>query len=127
MKVRIRGNSIRLRLDRLEIAALELGAAVEERTEFGLGTESALRCTVEAREQDAPLSAAFAANRISIFIRQEDAARLVNTDMVGVETAQEIGGGRALRLLLEKDFACLQDRPGEDDTHSFENPSACSP
>ncbi|BDI28081.1 hypothetical protein CCAX7_001320 [Capsulimonas corticalis] len=127
MKLRIRGNSVRLRLDRREIAALGLGDTVEERTEFGPSPEHTLRCTVVAREQDTPLAAAFTQNQIAIFIRQEDAATLVNTETVGVEAAQEIGDGRSLRLLLEKDFACLQDRVGEDDTHSFDNPSACSP
>ncbi|MCW3059256.1 MAG: hypothetical protein JWQ02_1077 [Capsulimonas sp.] len=126
MKVRIRGNSVRIRLDRLEIAALELGDVVEERTEFGPGPHNTLRCTITARKQAAPLAAEIAANHISMFIRQEDAANLVNTETVGVEGAQEIGDGRSLRLLLEKDFACLQDRPGEDDTNSFENPTACA-
>jgi hypothetical protein len=42
MKIRMRGNSVRLRLTRGEVARLAAVGRVEEATEFGLGPEARL-------------------------------------------------------------------------------------
>lgn len=119
MKLRIRGNSLRLRLDQLELARLAAAGAVTDAVRFGPSV--ALAYSLLARAQAVPLSAEFDGDGIRIFIRTDEAARLAETETVGVRGEQDTGGD-VLRLLVEKDFSCLQVRPQEDDTHAFPNP-----
>ena len=35
---------------------------------------------------------------------------------------QDVGGDEPLRILVEKDFACLVEREGEDDSDAFPHP-----
>ena len=121
MKIRIRDNSLRVRMDRREIEQLAGQGRVEAQCEFGL---AALRYTVAGREQLVPLAAEFSDAEIRIYVNTFDAADLAGTERVGLETQQPIGDGRSLRLVLEKDFQCLADRPEEDDTHAYDNPLA---
>ncbi len=122
MKLRIRGNSIRLRLDRTEIARLGSEGRVEDRLSFGPGPE--LVYALEHRTQDAALAAAFDGVRVTVFISPDAAERLLKTEDVGIECDQPIDGDNNLRLLVEKDFACLTHRTGEDDSNAFDNPMA---
>jgi hypothetical protein len=45
-----------------------------------------------------------------------------STEKAGFETQQEIGNGKSLRILVEKDFACLERRDGEDESDAFPHP-----
>ena len=42
---------------------------------------------------------------------------------VGLEAQQSLGPDRTLALLVEKDFKCLQPRPGEESYDGFPNPN----
>ena len=109
-------------MDRREIDQLGGQGRVEGQCEFG--PSAALRYVVTSREQLVPLAAEFKDGEIHIYVNAFDAANLAGTDRVGLETQQPIDEGRSLRLMLEKDFQCLTDRPGEDDSHAFDNPLA---
>lgn len=122
MKLRIRDNSLRVRLDRREIDALAETGRVDASCRFGTGIS--LRYCVTARDQAEDLAAEFSDGEIRISIRPSAVSLLALTETVGVEGRQSIGEGEELRLLLEKDFQCLTDRPGEDDSHAFANPLA---
>jgi hypothetical protein len=124
MKLRIRGNSIRIRLDRLEIEQLAQHGLVEDKIEFGATDDEALHYSIEWREQNSPLSAEFAPNAIRIFSPRDIADTLTSTNDISLESEQIVAEGRILRLLVEKDFACLTTRSNEDDTHAFENPAS---
>ena len=118
MKLRIRGNSIRLRIDRGEVDRLAEGR-IEDSISFG--GEARLAYTLEVRPQQAPLAATFDGGQIRVFLSSVEAERLRGTEDVSVENEQPIDGG-VLRLLVEKDFACLTPRFGEDDSHAYINP-----
>ena len=45
-----------------------------------------------------------------------------NSDEVSLLAHQENNSMNALRLLIEKDFACLITREGEDDSDAYPNP-----
>ncbi len=47
-----------------------------------------------------------------------------NDEAVGLEGSQDAGSGRTLRVLVEKDFSCLKERPNEDDSDAFPNPKS---
>jgi hypothetical protein len=119
MKLRIRGDSIRLRLTQAEVGALAEGRRVEEVTGFAPGQELAYAIVVGGATVGATLSG----SRIEIAVPTNVAKDWTSSDSVGIEATQEIGGGRALRILIEKDFACLTKRPHEDDSDAFPNPN----
>jgi len=43
-------------------------------------------------------------------------------EVVGYEHNMDIGNGKQLYLLLEKDFKCIDAPPSEDQSDNFENP-----
>lgn len=123
MKLRMRGNSIRLRLSQDEVAQLNKIGQVEETVEFGLAAP-ALSYRLETTVDSNVIKAAFRENCLSVLLPEKDAEHWVNSQQVGIESIQPLGDNRSLRILVEKDFACLATRPQEDDTDAFPNPMA---
>jgi hypothetical protein len=114
MKIRIKGNSLRYRLTKSDVAAIIKDGRLEERTEFGHQTlVYALQTTT-----DYDLSATYNDDRITLFVPHSMMERLANTDEVGFESGQ----GK-LFLLVEKDFTCL-DNIDEDQRDNYPNPLA---
>ena len=120
MKLRIRGDSLRLRLTRTEVRTLRDEGRVVEATRFGprVALEYALVCEAV----DAPV-ARFLDRRIEVALPRERARAWAESDEVGIEAEQALPEG-ALRLLIEKDFQCLAPREGEDDSDAFPHPGA---
>jgi hypothetical protein len=121
MKMRVRGNSIRLRLMRSEVEQFCETGLVEEIIEFGNGQK--LVYALKSGANSEIVSAEFGSNGITVFVPQKDAKQWVNSNQVGIEAGQNIGNGKFLRLLIEKDFACLEPRKGEEDSDAFPHPS----
>ena len=76
---------------------------------------------------DAPAgrpTAAYAPDRLTIRIARADAADWAASDRVVFSHEQPVEGG-VVRVLLEKDFACLDRPAGEesDDAFAFPNPN----
>jgi hypothetical protein len=119
MKLRIRGNSIRLRLTQSEITQLAAEGFVREKTRFpGSAFGYELRTDPHARE----VSAVFENGKISVTVPLEQALTWVGTDQVGIEASQPAASDGDLRILIEKDFACTSRRTGEDESDAFPNP-----
>ena len=125
MKLRLRQNSLRLRLQQSEVRALvERGAVIDE-TCFGAAT---LRCSIERDATLTTLRADLEPNLVRIRVPEAQALRWAGSDQVGMLAEQPTPAG-PLVLLIEKDFQCLQPRDPalrEDDTDAFPNPNpAC--
>lgn len=89
---------------------------VEETVDFGDGGS---KFTYALEASDVPnVSAEFSGGTIRVFVPQEQARNWVGSEQVGVESVE----GSRLRVLVEKDFACLQERPGETNEDAFPNP-----
>jgi len=121
MKLRIRGNSIRVRLARNEVASLGRGEKVEQTTEFS--ADSRLVSSVESAAVLEP-SATFDAGRISLILPADAVAAWADTELVSIEGVQLITGGRELAILVEKDFECLHSVE-EGNSDAFPNPRGC--
>ncbi|HEV2247037.1 MAG TPA: hypothetical protein VGW37_10345 [Terriglobia bacterium] len=65
----------------------------------------------------------YAHGEIRILIPEGDVLEWVSTEQVGIERVQEIGGNAQLKILVEKDFKCLNARAGEDEGDRFPNPA----
>jgi|ERR1700683_4706385 hypothetical protein len=122
MKLRIKGNSLRLRISRSEVTRLLEGDCLEETIQFA--PEACARFTY-ALQQDRLVgrpTVRYTENRVAVFIPADQANAWGITDQVGI--AEDIGLGNlgSLALLIEKDFACL-DRSDEDNLDTFPNPN----
>ena len=125
MKLRIRGNSIRLRLTKTEIVQFADTGRVEEMVEFGY-LQTALSYQLCTTSDAETMRAKFEDNCLYILVPKPDAENWIKSEKVGIEARQPLGDNKYLRILLEKDFACLTDRTDEDETDAFPNPLANS-
>lgn len=113
MKIRIKDNSVRIRLTQSEVNALYQDGNMSSRTEF---LEQAFIYAVE--RADVPeLSVEFVENKITLKIPSNLLEQLYSTDVVGFE-----GVWGKVKLLLEKDFVCL-DNTLEDQSDNYPNPN----
>ena len=125
MKLRIRDNSIRLRLTRSEVDTCGRGLAVVASTAFG--PDATLQYSLIPADVD-ELSARVDDQGIAILLPHALASAWAVTGQVSITGEQRVHGG-VLHLLIEKDFACLSPREGDDDNDTFAHPqqgqSAC--
>ncbi|MBC7545244.1 MAG: hypothetical protein H7338_21165 [Candidatus Sericytochromatia bacterium] len=123
MKLRIKGNSIRLRLTRGEVDRFRETGQVADAIAFGPGPEQ--RMTYVLATAEVPhVQAGFAGRTISVWVPPELGRAWATSEQVGFEGEQSVGNGDTLRLLIEKDFHCLAPRDGEDDSDAYANPLA---
>jgi hypothetical protein len=126
MKLRLKGNSIRVRLDRRDIERLIDKGRVADAVRFGPGLAFSYAVEAGLAPRGRP-TAHFAVGCLTIRIDPDDADEWLAGDRVGFDHQQPVDGG-VIRVLLEKDFACI-DRPAgdeADDAYAFPNPSAVS-
>jgi hypothetical protein len=123
MKLRIRGNSLRLRLSRGEVNELAERGRVDDGIAFGGGPDARLGYSAVCVDDVSVLSARLGAGSIIVTLPGALARAWAASEDVGLEGEQSLGDGQVLRLLVEKDFACLTARTGEDDGDAFPNPN----
>ncbi len=120
MKVRIKGNSIRLRVSQSEVTYFGQHGKLEEATRF---TNRSFVYRLITSDTYNALSAEFADNVITVFMPSSFVQEFVHTQRVGYDGEMETGGGSKLYILVEKDFKCL-DNTNEDQSDNFPNPLA---
>ncbi len=121
MKLRIKGNSIRLRLTQRETGQVGAGQTVREEVCFATGPFSYALLTDPSLQVP---DAGFREGELQVRLPADLAARWAFSDQVGIETQIAGRDGHALHLLIEKDFQCLHKRPDEDESDHFKNPAA---
>ncbi len=119
MKIRIRENSVRLRLTKTEVDEFAEKGYIEEHTNFGT---SVLTYALMATEKDV-MSADMVNNTITMYIPEAKAKDWATSQKVGYDANMSLADGNELYLLLEKDFKCL-DNTDEDQSDNYENPLA---
>ena len=124
MKLRLKGNSVRVRMDRRDIERLIDEGRVDDAVQFGPGLAFSYAVEMGAAPRERP-RASYTAGRLLIRIDPEDAEDWLAGDRVGFDHLQSVDGG-VVRILLEKDFACIDRPAGEeaDEAYAFPNPSA---
>ena len=119
MKLRINGNSVRIRLSKSEVEQFGKEGYIEQRTGFGNAQLTyALKSTTHC-----DMTADFTDNRITMYLPDTKAKEWVDTQKVGFDANMDLGDGNELYLLLEKDFKCL-DNSIEDQGDNYDNPLA---
>jgi len=122
VKLRIRDNSVRLRLTRGEVDSLRLQGVVAATTGFPGGREFQYR--VESSPAIVNPAAFFSENTISIRLPETAVLAWATSEQVSLPGEQVLDDGAKLNILVEKDFACLAPREGEDEADMFPHPDA---
>lgn len=115
MKLRLTHNSIRIRIQRSELALLQSSGQIKETVAFpSTGPFQYEIAVYEGRE----IHASFKETAILIELPKEIAQPWMDTTQVGIETDLQLKDNERLSILIEKDFPCL-DRPNEDKSETF--------
>lgn len=122
MKIRIRGNTLRVRLSQSEVDTFREQGHVEERIRFGPGER--LVYAMEASPTVGHLAAHYEEGRITIQVPTGWVPAWLDTDQVSLEGEQLIEGDEVLSILVEKDFQCLHRPPTKEDADTFPHPLA---
>lgn len=122
MKLRIKGNSIRMRLNREEVHRLGVDGQVTETVVFGAAPGERLTYALRASDDVGDLTATYRDGSVSVLMPRGWVGEWVATDRVGFETVRTAGGAAALRILVEKDFACLHAE--DEDPMAYPHPAS---
>jgi hypothetical protein len=120
MKLRIQGNSLRLRLTQPEVDAFRADGRIEERIRFAPGVR--LVYAIEASPSAQHLSVHYDRNEITVTVPEATMHAWADTDQVGMEGDHTIEGDKMLSLLIEKDFQCLHHGEDAKDPNAFPHP-----
>src|SRR6266550_2291497 len=119
MKLRIKGNSIRLRLGQSEVTRLAIDGRVEEFTAFGPSIKQRFGYALCASPGEHDVSAGFEDRHMIIRAPANVIHQWVTTDQVSIHAIQRSGGDGELRILIEKDFECIEAASGESQEDAF--------
>ncbi|HEX7718824.1 MAG TPA: hypothetical protein VF389_03370 [Woeseiaceae bacterium] len=124
MKLRIQDNSVRLRLTRTEVDQLSDEGEVSASALFPGG--SSLQYAVTSSPQAHTVEARFDPAGIVVVIPQAEVQAWARSEQVSITGSTKVSdkssSNAALTILVEKDFACLKPREGEDESDMFPHP-----
>jgi hypothetical protein len=122
MKLRIKGNSLRLRVSPSEMERLLSAGRIEESIHFAPDPDARLTYALEKAESKNEITVRYRPQEVSVVLSGESVRKWADTEQVGIYGAVDAGCGQ-LEIAIEKDFACLdQSHPGNEDT--FANPNS---
>ena len=117
MKLRIQGDSLRLRLTRTEVARLHDCGRVESAIRFS--PDRVLSYSVASSPEAAAVSMDYEGDSICVLLPRAMAATWMESSLVTLEGYSNSGG----QVLVEKDFQCLHGPAGRD-PEAYRNPDA---
>jgi len=123
MKLRIKGNSLRLRVSRSEVASLLKRDRLEETIHFAPQPNAKLTYALEQTSSISAPTIRYTQNNVTVLIPADQANTWCVSDQVGIVESLSVGSFGSLDVLIEKDFACL-DQSDEDNEDTFANPNA---
>lgn len=115
MKIRINGDSIRMRLSPEEVDRLVSKGSIIDHCNF---PNVKLTYGILSSNSNS-MNAEFDGNEIKVIIPKSELLNWNTDERVGFEHTTEGG----LFLLIEKDFKCLKPRKHEPEAHLYENPN----
>lgn len=117
MKLRISGNSIRLRLSMSDVQMLVQSGIILDKSHIGNGI---LKYQITQNIHENELSATFENDTINVHLPKDWLTNWDNDERIGFEGRDANG----LYILIEKDFQCMKPRINEDESDLFLNPNA---
>jgi hypothetical protein len=123
MKLRIKGNSLRLRVSRSELTQLQAGGRIEETIRFAETPDAKLTYALESAAQSSTLRVRYGFHDVTVILSEDQVRIWERENEVGVYSSLNIGSAGSLDVMVEKDFACL-DGSDEENGDTFANPHA---
>lgn len=121
MKLRLRENSIRLRLLQGEVKTLNESGSISEKITFGASQILVYRLKISDEAQ--AISASFERDEITVEIPRATANDWINTAQIGLQIEQFIDDKKSLSILIEKDFVCIERPADADNADAFPHPN----
>lgn len=118
MKIRIKGNSVRLRLTKTEVDTFSKTGSCTETIQFG---DSTLTYQLRSKTGIKELEADFTNDTITVYISAEAQQTWADSNRVGYHNKADWSDDGQLSILVEKDFTCL-DETVEDQSDNYPNP-----
>lgn len=113
MKLRITGNSIRLRVSPSEVERLLKNSRIEETIHFGIEEDAKLTYALEHAGHVLDMTLRRRPQEVAIVVSTKDARDWAGGEQEGLYGETGVGDTR-LELAVEKDFACLDKTEGEN-------------
>jgi HSP20 family molecular chaperone IbpA len=123
MKLRMFGNSLRLRLSRGEVSRLAAGEAVEERTEL---LPASLTYRIELGAASV-IEANFDGGVLRVIVPEVLGRQWASQDTVSIIGDVAGAEGARIKVLIEKDFRCLHGEETEGQEDTYPNPNVEDP
>lgn len=124
MKLRIQGNSLRIRVGRSELAQFLHQGRIEDAVQFTPAPEARLAYALEVSPADTTQTQVrYSLQEVAVILAPRQVVQWSLETEVGVYSQVPIGAGNLLEVIVEKDFACL-DRSDEGNKDAFANPLA---
>jgi len=122
MKLRIKGNSLRLRVSPSEMERLLSAVRIEEVIHFTPDPDARLTYALELAESEKEITVRYRPQEVTLVLSAESVRKWADTEQVGIYGAVDAGCGQ-LAIAIEKDFACL-DRAQAGNEDTFANPNS---
>lgn len=120
MKLRIKGNSLRLRITPSEMSRLLDSGRIQDAIHFAPGVQ--LTYALEHGPEHAQISVRFDSMQLTVQVPSHKVQSWASGSEVGMYAEVPAGPDRALEIAIEKDFACL-DKSEEQNWDTFPNPN----
>jgi len=123
MKLRLYRNSIRFRLSQSEVIELNEQGLLSESISFGINQEDQISYFLEQTPEE-NIHSSFQNNQLKVYIPQALIHGWANNpEEVGIYAELSLAEKNTLKVIIEKDFKCLVDRPGEEESDLYPNPA----
>jgi hypothetical protein len=120
MKIRMQAGSIRYRLKEPEVREFKTAGIITESIQLGTRSDSFIRFILQ-KSDNKHIAVQFENNTTVINIPKEISDEWTGTASVGFDAVIELGNERSLKILVEKDFECLEANE-EENIGAYPNP-----
>ena len=122
MKLRIKGNSLRLRVTPSDVEQLLRDGAIREHVQFTANPTDRLTYEVISSSSVPAATVAYCLGNITVSMPEIQLKKWAGSNDVGVYTDVAVGDDQVLSVAIEKDFACL-DLTDAENEDTFPNPN----
>ena len=122
MKLRIKGNSLRLRVTPSEVRQLLRNGVIREHVQLSANPKDRLTYAVRSSLSGAATTVAYQLGIVTVCVPEIQLEKWAGSEDVGVYAHVALGDAPGLSVAIEKDFACL-DRSDADNEDTFPNPN----
>jgi len=122
MKLRIKGNSLRLRVTPSEVKQLLRNGVIREHVQLTASLKDRLTYAVISSLSGVTTTVAYQFGNITVSVPEIQLERWARSEEVGVYADVALGDDQGLSVAIEKDFACL-DLSDAENEDTFPNPN----